>query len=632
MKYAFKKDQDKSNILGEGNSYIQKIEEKIKDEMNDFCVECGEENPEYVSINNGIFICRDCVQIHLKFPTIISKVKKNNIKALTLNEIQYLLCGGNRALLNFICNEYPKLAELPSNILYRTQAMFYYRQNLQYTINGSIAPEKPSVKSAYKIQDLFDDSNININNDTIKLNNKSELYNNTISDTRNPYENKSLFYRTGYNFRRGTKDCNNTINNLAINNCDNYFINKSKQINFQNNNNIIIGNQLEYINEIDNVQKYRRYSKEINTKINTEKNSKHNSNHKNIFINNGNNDIYIRPKLILSHNVSKNKSNNSKKKSFDRNNKKYFYSKINNIYREPKTIDFIQLNFAKKGMNKSNCEKRKMNNNNLSIDIYKNSKKLEKKRDKYMHKSLSQKSYSNNNNKSSHIKNKYNINIQTESYHFIPSKQATIKFNDNNNSNNICITNNEEIQIVPNINTINLNKINNQNENNLTEDNICNIEYNPIKINIKVNKKEKEKEKNDNKEKRKIKEIKKEKIVLTNKTKFELRKNENIRKIISKCNKNKTFLRKKEIKICIDENRDHININEKVPNKANNDKNNSNVNSIKRIYKNSSQDNVVRPLNKNLQMHLSKKESNDKKNISIRNRYKIKFKKNNFYS
>ena len=541
MKYAVRKDQNKNNLLSEGNSYIQKIEEKLKDEMNDFCVECGEENPEYVSINNGIFICRECVQIHLKFPTIISRVKKNNIKTLTLNEIQYLLCGGNRALLNFICNEYPKLAELPSNILYRTQAMFYYRQNLQYTINGSIAPEKPSIKSAYKIQNTFDEANINYNNDIIKLNNKNEIYNNTISDTRNIYENKSLFYRTGYNFRRGAKECNNTINNLALNNCDNYFINRSKQINFQNNNNIIIGNQLEYINEIDNVQKYKRFSKDIHSNLNTEKNNKYNSNNnsnknKNILINNCNNDIYIRPKLILSHNVSKHKNNNnnSRKKSFDRNNKKYFYSKINNIFREPKTIDFIQLNFSKEN-NNNNCEKRKTSNN-LSIEIYKNSKKLEKQNIKYMHKSFSQKSYYNNNNNSiSHNKNnKFNINIQTEN-HYIPSKQAILKYNNNNNHQKICITNNEEIQIVPNINSINFHKINN-NEKNLTEDNICSIEYNPIKINIKVNKKDK----NDNKEKKVKKDIRKDKIILTNKTKLELRKKENINKNTILKTKNQT--------------------------------------------------------------------------------------------
>ena len=135
MKYFIRKNPKITYNLNDGNSYIKKIEEKLKDQLNNYCVECGEENPEYISINNGIFICRECSQIHLKFPKNISKIRKNNIRALTLNEIQYLLCGGNRSLLNFICNEYPKLAELPSNILYRTQAMIYYRQTLQYLIN-----------------------------------------------------------------------------------------------------------------------------------------------------------------------------------------------------------------------------------------------------------------------------------------------------------------------------------------------------------------------------------------------------------------------------------------------------------------------------------------------------------------
>ena len=134
MKYEERNNLKIQHYLNKGNSYIKKIEETIKDELNNYCVECGEENPEFISVNNAIFLCRECTKNHLKFPKNISKIRKNNIKYLTLSEIQFLLCGGNRALLNFICNEYPKLAELPSNILYRTQAMIYYRQNLIFLL------------------------------------------------------------------------------------------------------------------------------------------------------------------------------------------------------------------------------------------------------------------------------------------------------------------------------------------------------------------------------------------------------------------------------------------------------------------------------------------------------------------
>ena len=637
MKYAVRKEDKFNTLLNEGNSYIQKIEEKIKDELNNFCVECGEENPEFISINNGIFLCRDCVQIHLKFPKNISKIKKNNIKSLTLNEIQYLLCGGNRSLLNFICNEYPKLAELPANILYRTQAMVYYRQNLQYSINGCIPPIKPSLKSAYKIHNFFDNISEKYN-DITNINNKNEIYNNTISDTGNLNENKYLFYKTGYNFRKGRKNYNNDINNLAITNTignnamnyDNYFINRPKQVNFQNNNNIIIGNQLEYINNIDNnnTQQYKRFSESFNDKINIDNNNNNKyKNSKNIDVSNINNDVYIKPKLILSHNVSKNylvNSNNLNKKtnsSFDRNNKKYYYSQINNISHEPK-IDIIQLNFSK-DISNNNWKKRKMNKN-LSLEIYKNT--LDKKNNKYIHKSFSQKNFNSNNNN----KNKYTINIQTENNHYIPSKQTIINYN----KNNICITNNEEFQIIPNkktkaISNINTkNNYNNNNEKNLTEQNTSNIEFNPmpIKINIKVNKKEKDN--NEHKEKR-IKEIKKENIYSLSKTKFEIKKNENIKNFILKCNKNRILLRQKEIKktvvnISKDKEKDKDKDKDK---EINNDKIYNNIKIKKRIHKNSSQEDVMKQPNKNIQTKVNQKiEKNDKKNMSIRNRYKVKYK------
>ena len=655
MKYAVRKGDKFNTLLNEGNSYIQKIEEKIKDELNNFCVECGEENPEFISINNGIFLCRDCVQIHLKFPKNISKIKKNNIKSLTLNEIQYLLCGGNRSLLNFICNEYPKLAELPANILYRTQAMVYYRQNLQYSINGCIPPIKPSLKSAYKIHNFFDNISEKYN-DIDNINNENEIYNNTISDTGNLNENKYLFYKTGYNFRKGRKNYNNDINNLSITNTignnamnyDNYFINRPKQVNFQNNNNIIIGNQLEYINNIDNnntqqykrfsesfndkinidnnnTLQYKRFSESFNDKINIDNNNKY-KNNKNIDVSNINNDVYIRPKLILSHNVSKhylvnsNTLNKKSNNSFDRNNKKYYYSQVSNISQEPK-IDIIQLNFSKNIRN-NNWKKRKMNKN-LSLEIFKNT--LNKKNNKYIHKSFSQKNFKTNNNN----KNKYTINIQTENNHYIPSKQTIINYN----KNNICITNNEEFQIIPNKKTKEISKIininikdnKNNNEKNLTEQNTSNIEFNPmpIKINIKMNKKEKD---NDENKEKIIKEIRKESNYSLSKTKFELKKNENIKNFILKCNKNRILLRQKEIKKTI------VNVNrEKDKDKEkdkeiNNDKIYNNIKIKKRIYKNTSQEDVMKQPNKNIQTKKNQKIEKSDKKISKRNRYKFKYK------
>ena len=120
MEFSVKNESKRNNAIYEGNPYIKIIKQKLNDKFNNYCVECRNENPEYLSINNGVFISIDCVQNRLRFPKSIIKIIKNNKNSHTLNEIQCLLFGGNKALLDFINNDFPKLSEFPPNILYRT--------------------------------------------------------------------------------------------------------------------------------------------------------------------------------------------------------------------------------------------------------------------------------------------------------------------------------------------------------------------------------------------------------------------------------------------------------------------------------------------------------------------------------
>ena len=647
MKYFIRKNPKITYNLNDGNSYIKKIEEKLKDQLNNYCVECGEENPEYISINNGIFICRECSQIHLKFPKNISKIRKNNIKALTLNEIQYLLCGGNRSLLNFICNEYPKLAELPSNILYRTQAMIYYRQTLQYLINGCIPPIKPSIKIAYTIPNVFDNNkNNNFNVETI---NNYGIGMNTNNENDNYFDTNNKFYKTVYNDNMKINNNHNifskknnnkfTLNNTIGNNgikYDNYIINRPKEVNFQNNNNIIIGSKMEIINNIN-----KRPILHSIEKITCKKNKNIHEYINNLNINNNiNADVYVRPKLILSHNVSKtclinkNKKNriHERKTSFEGLNKKYYYSQVGDI-QEKSRIDSIQLNFSN---DISNFKKKKLIKN-LSHEIYKKSKRFIKT-NKYLHKSFSQKIFNTNNSNNNYNETKKenkNSNIsQTENNQYIPTKNFTINYN-KIKPNKICITNNEEFQIVPRKKTIDITNNKNYNNNIIIkndekDEKSENYENSSrIKINIKVNKKEKienkilkEKEKEIKNEcNKEEKEIKKKDIVI--KPKFELKNNENISNFVTKCIKNRILLRKNEKKnITINNNKEKDKVKDK---EINNEKINNNFK--KRNLKNSSQEQILKVSNKSIQIQTKVNDNKiEKKKVSIRNKYKGKTK------
>ena len=631
MKYSFTNNQLKDNFLKEGNSYIKKIEDKIKDGLNNYCVECGEENPDFISINNGIFLCRDCVQNHFNFPKNISKIKKNIIQSLTLNEIQYLLCGGNISLLNFICNEYPKLAELPSNILYRTHAMIYYRQYLQFLINGRIPPIKPSFNIAYKIPKLYD---------TIKNNNIGIIHQNRIYNTEddNLFDNNSAFYKTEYNFIRDennnkqqlytnidnnrltiNNNFNNTIGNKPIN-YDNYYINRPKQVNFQNNNNIIIGNRMEFIDKM-NISKNKILYNSGKTKIKKNNNINEYINTINInninSVNNINTDVYIKPKLILSHNVSKscliNKNNLIQRESSY--NKNYFYSQTN-IRPMGSKIDSIQLNFSKDLKNNSKINK------NLSYEEYKKTKHYMKSK-KDLHKSYSQKMFNNNNysfinknyfDNNSINNNKYTLLYQTENNQYIPIKNSTINYI-NNSTNNICITTNEEFQIISdkknNGLVNNINKFKKNDNNNFINDKNENKNLHNSPINIKVNKKDNKKDNNFNiyNEENKIKEIKIDYLVK------DISKKENIKNFISKCNKKRIILREREKNKLINKK----NKKEKKENNKNTD-NNKGINKQKRsAIKNSSQKDNLKQLNSDQKINDNQ---NEQKNSSIRKKYK----------
>ena len=148
------------------NEHMQIIKEIASDIINNVCFECGKLNPEYISLNNGIFLCSKCVIKHYKFPTEISIIIRNDFNLLTLNELKNLFFGGNKKLIEFINFEFPQLKHCPPFILYKTTALEFYRKRLKYFVEGGIKPIKPSINEARQL--------INYNFSEIK-NNSSEL-------------------------------------------------------------------------------------------------------------------------------------------------------------------------------------------------------------------------------------------------------------------------------------------------------------------------------------------------------------------------------------------------------------------------------------------------------------------------
>ena len=167
----------------------QKIKTILNDPKNQQCFECSQLYPEYISLNNGIFLCKKCAKSHLHLSKNISNIMKNDLNNLTLKCIQYLYYGGNRRLIEFMNSEYKNLKKCTFLYFYQTYAMDYYRRYLEYLIEGGIKPAKPNNDKAYELitQDNYNNNNnqyyINNNNENdiiIKKYDKSENNNNSI--------------------------------------------------------------------------------------------------------------------------------------------------------------------------------------------------------------------------------------------------------------------------------------------------------------------------------------------------------------------------------------------------------------------------------------------------------------------
>ena len=151
----FYKKKEESNL---NNEYIKMIEEIKSDPINCVCFECGANEPEYISINNGIFLCHECVLGHLQFTQEISQIIINDLFSLNNNEVKKLYLGGNKKLIEFINFDFSRLKQFPPNILYKTRAVDYYRKRLEFLVKGGKKPIKPIFESAYQLINLPNDN------------------------------------------------------------------------------------------------------------------------------------------------------------------------------------------------------------------------------------------------------------------------------------------------------------------------------------------------------------------------------------------------------------------------------------------------------------------------------------------
>ena len=280
MLFPFFPKQKKNHIENNKNQqnieYINQIKQSLKRESNDFCIECGIKHPQYISINNSIFLCKECILNHLQLSQEASTIIRNDLKILTLNEIQYIYNGGNQKLLKFINDEFPELKKFEPQIFYNTKAMDFYRKRLKYITEGGEEPIKPPINEAYllikKNEESFMTDMEMEGEEPLNEINKNQKDDNIKNDIN---KNKKEEISNINNDSNNNEIKNNGKNNLESKTKHNFFNLKNNNIKFppnnfvdeNNNMKIKIFNKSNFKNFKDNIR-YSRLSKNIKFKHN----------------------------------------------------------------------------------------------------------------------------------------------------------------------------------------------------------------------------------------------------------------------------------------------------------------------------------------------------------------------------
>ena len=326
-----------------------------EDNLNNYCFDCGRKDPEFISINNGIFICRKCGMEHMLFPGGSSILIKNDIKSLSEKEIEFLKYGGNKKLYEFIYNQCPPLMNLPKKYLYTSPILNSYQNQLLQSVNKNIAKRT-------KILNF----QINPNYSLKKINCSLKRYYTDLFDSDILNDEKTIF-KNKIKCKYSEDYYNNNIFNQKTNNTHANTISNS--------------NTLTYVSERTNENLYNLIN--IDNKKTIEQ--------KNRIILTNPNIVYNKPKISNSFNImkhDKNKDKNNINSENYNNSNNATLNNNNNIYYSNNTIDYDKL--AGDSLNKFKTPQKKNisrfffnnqkiicnNNNNSNEKINKSERKI----------------------------------------------------------------------------------------------------------------------------------------------------------------------------------------------------------------------------------------------------------------
>ena len=137
----------------------------LQTEGNSVCADCGEKNPKWASMNNGIFLCLKCAGIHRSFGMSISLIRSLQIDSWTENQLLFLTKGGNNNFKKNLEDFNIDVSSASLDIKYKSKAADYYRRFLKNEVDRESDPNyvptqivKPELNIAQEIIEVNEEN------------------------------------------------------------------------------------------------------------------------------------------------------------------------------------------------------------------------------------------------------------------------------------------------------------------------------------------------------------------------------------------------------------------------------------------------------------------------------------------
>jgi hypothetical protein len=140
--------------------------------LNKMCFDCSTKDPEWVSVNNAVFLCKECQLKHRSYGISVSYIRSLEMDLWKEDQIALLKYGGNERLRDLM-SLYNVKFNTNREELYNSKLLDYYRKLLKSDLKGEVRPQPPSDEEAlfpcekqdkfYENNSLSNSSNVNSN-------------------------------------------------------------------------------------------------------------------------------------------------------------------------------------------------------------------------------------------------------------------------------------------------------------------------------------------------------------------------------------------------------------------------------------------------------------------------------------